>query len=629
MSTESTAQIPQGTSREQAKPSRPRTLIARYDQYFDLRTFSVTLRKTSKTEQAKKINGKDPVLVIRRIINHKGQYQRTDVDIRSLRLRDVFVEMNKDVLGFRLTGDPATTNPQLFFHCRHGLLERLTAEQAKETPDEALMTDLNAAIDFANEHHHQTLSEVEGLLQHQEITFEHLWTIFPPNIHVYHRLKFTEQDAIMYARSFSYEIRVIDDVDVNFGVVLCDFITHDGNVFGFARRRVDIKEFLGSLAIQDLDIYPLQYHSRKDELRGSAVQRGEKFARINKSLSYNEVAGASVIDVVQEDEAKPAKIYSYGRLVVDPVTFRRFNPDTTYNIDVYKAINPDNMTKDEHMICSPFVLGFCLGTKLWGGFALDRIHDIDWSDEPFSSLVLSSRQKMLIHALVKQHAEGTKLFDDVVRGKGKGLIGLLTGNPGCGKTLTAEAVAEVTRRPLYVVSTGELGTSPEQVDKQLQKILELAQIWNAVVLLDEAEVFLQARSGDDIARNALVSIFLRQLEYYQGILILTTNMAAQFDPAMESRIHFCVHYPDLDHNSRRQIWEMFLKKSAPNATQVIINDEALDRLSHIPLNGRQIKNVVSSAQSIAVQSGESLSPKHIDTVLEVLNDWKKARGDSA
>ena len=167
---------------------------------------------------------------------------------------------------------------------------------------------------------------------------------------------------------------------------------------------------------------------------------------------------------------------------------------------------------------------------------MDRMKDIVWSDEAFTSLVLNPRQKTLIYSLIKQHTRRSEKFDDFIKGKGKGLIGLLTGRPGCGKTLTAEAAAEVTRRPLYVVSAGELGTSPEDVDKRLSKILELSKMWNAVLLIDEAEIFLQERSSMDIVRNALVSIFLRQLEYYQGILILTTNLAAQCDPALESTL---------------------------------------------------------------------------------------------
>jgi SpoVK/Ycf46/Vps4 family AAA+-type ATPase len=165
---------------------------------------------------------------------------------------------------------------------------------------------------------------------------------------------------------------------------------------------------------------------------------------------------------------------------------------------------------------------------------MDRLQDIIWSDEAFRVLVLGPKQKKLIYSLVKQHVAHSQQFDDVVRGKGKGIIGLLSGGPGTGKTLTAEAVAEITRRPLYVVTAGELGIEPSDLDQRLARILELAQMWDAVLLLDEAEVFLQKRSATDVKRNALVSIFLRQLEYYQGILILTTNMIDQCDAAFES-----------------------------------------------------------------------------------------------
>ena len=165
---------------------------------------------------------------------------------------------------------------------------------------------------------------------------------------------------------------------------------------------------------------------------------------------------------------------------------------------------------------------------------MDRLKDIVWSDEAFHSLVLAPKQKKLIHSLVKQHVTRSKRIDDVIQGKGKGIIGLLSGSPGTGKTLTAEAVAEITRRPLYVVTAGELGTEPSDLDQRLARILELAHMWDAVLLLDEAEVFLQRRSPTDVKRNALVSIFLRQLEYYQGILVLTTNLIEQCDPAFES-----------------------------------------------------------------------------------------------
>ena len=237
--------------------------------------------------------------------------------------------------------------------------------------------------------------------------------------------------------------------------------------------------------------------------------------------------------------------------MIDPTTFRVHQPDCIYNPDVHTSLEAgQSLTEDEFTICNPVVLGLCFGTKTWGqykashlvitskifpgGFAIDRLQDIVWNNNAFESLILSSKQKTLIYSLVNQHTQRAGHFDDIIVGKGQGIIGLLSGRPGCGKTLTAEAVAEITHRLLYTIGAGELGVSAGEVEIKLIPILELARTWNAVLLLDEADVFLQCRDHVDLSRNAVISVFLRQLEYFQGILILTTNRIAEFDPAFES-----------------------------------------------------------------------------------------------
>lgn len=89
---------------------------------------------------------------------------------------------------------------------------------------------------------------------------------------------------------------------------------------------------------------------------------------------------------------------------------------------------------------------------------------------------------------------------------------LLSGGPGIGKTLTAESVAEHMKVPLYMMSAGDLGVETYEVEDALSKILEMVAQWNAVLLLDECDVFLEARSAHDLERNKVVSIFLRTLE---------------------------------------------------------------------------------------------------------------------
>lgn len=143
--------------------------------------------------------------------------------------------------------------------------------------------------------------------------------------------------------------------------------------------------------------------------------------------------------------------------------------------------------------------------------------------------------KTLIFDLIKAHATDSSSFDDFVRGKGKGLVGLLFGPPGLGKTLTAEAIAEAARLPLYSVSSGSLGYTVKDISAKLTEVMELSSRWKAVLLLDEADVFLAARNDSDLERNAIVSIFLRELEYYPGIMLLTTNRAKTIDPAFRSK----------------------------------------------------------------------------------------------
>ena len=73
----------------------------------------------------------------------------------------------------------------------------------------------------------------------------------------------------------------------------------------------------------------------------------------------------------------------------------------------------------------------------------------------------------------------TKMSTDVIEGKGNGLIILLHGGPGTGKTLTAEGVAELAEKPLYRVTCGDIGTDPENVEQYLESVLYIGNTWEA------------------------------------------------------------------------------------------------------------------------------------------------------
>ena len=201
---------------------------------------------------------------------------------------------------------------------------------------------------------------------------------------------------------------------------------------------------------------------------------------------------------------------------------------------------------------------------------VDRISEIEWNKQAFESLVVNEKTKELVQALITNQLAAEK-STDLITGKGNGLTILLHGGPGTGKTFTAEGVAEIAEKPLYRVTRGDVGTKPEEVEKYLESALNLGKIWDCgepfpllssffrippctqrssaktrkVVLLDEADVFLEERGLADLQRNALVSVFLRVLEYNVGILILTSTRVGTFDEAFKSRIQLTLRYKNL------------------------------------------------------------------------------------
>lgn len=110
------------------------------------------------------------------------------------------------------------------------------------------------------------------------------------------------------------------------------------------------------------------------------------------------------------------------------------------------------------------------------------------------------------------------------------------------------------------------------------------------------------------------AVFLRQLEYYRGVMFLTSNRVTDFDAAFESRIHLTIPYPPLDVPSRLHIWKTFVEIGGWTNG---LNEADLDALSKIELNGRQIKNIVKTARLLSQQDRTPLSMEHVNLVLKV------------
>lgn len=274
---------------------------------------------------------------------------------------------------------------------------------------------------------------------------------------------------------------------------------------------------------------------------------------------------------------------------------------------------------------------------------VDLVEDVIWNKKAFTHLVIEEDTKDIIRALITSNLE-TQQGTDLIQGKGNGLIILLHGGPGTGKTFTAESVAEMAERPLFRVTCGDIGTKPEDVEKYLESVLHLGKIWGCVVLLDEADVFLEQRTLTDLERNALVSVFLRVIEYYEGILILTSNRVGTFDEAFKSRIQLSLHYEPLSKSQRRKIWENFLNrlKTTENdnakVETIIERKRKLEETSEIDfeeierhlgelaaeeMNGRQIRNAITTARQLAKFKQKHMKFKHLDHVMKISRKFDK------
>jgi len=244
-------------------------------------------------------------------------------------------------------------------------------------------------------------------------------------------------------------------------------------------------------------VFPLKYNAR---IKTRLLDRGKQFwqCRTRKFVAY-----------------KPKK-YGFqakstnSRYMIDTATFNELHPSQSLQQD---ELGSDAMERDNPpdetflLLLPPRIHGYGLDDKKWMTLTIEDIREIEWNEDAFDRrLVLSFNKKELIKALITVHiGNSNNRSSDIIEGKGNGLIILLHGGPGTGKTLTAETIAEHVKKPLYRVTCGDIGTDPEGVEKYLESVLctyrrcccktkahlylDIGTIWGCVVLLDEAEYF--------------------------------------------------------------------------------------------------------------------------------------------
>ncbi|KAF1931068.1 P-loop containing nucleoside triphosphate hydrolase protein [Didymella exigua CBS 183.55] len=526
--------------------------------------------------------------------------------------------------------------------------EQRTTKQHAELLQGILVKEFKGLIDTS-----------QDMMSKGVMNFDLLWTLYQPGATI-----FSRQDGQETAMTLNTTRYGLDSKGVPCFWITGKYVDWDGTKFGTQKLNICIFVFTGTRAIGSLKAYPLDYHHDAKALRERLITRGAKAEGLAGSnyRAYHGVAWR------MGQFGTKDKYNVKGRIVIDTYGWNRFNPgsavyimpltqkeaiteDSSSEMDEHdedgeevdedeeneeeddydeddggmpidgrfadeddESTQPAPLTTDQRLICTPVLRGYSLKNKSWLNFFVNCVEDIEWQKDAFDRLVLPKNQKELILGFTESQRKNRDTFDDVIEGKGRGMIILLCGPPGVGKTLTSEAVAEEMKVPLYLMSAGDLGFDPRLVETKLQDILEMCSRWNAVLLLDEADVFLEQRSLHELERNKLVSIFLRVLEYYEGTMFLTTNRVETFDPAFQSRIHISLDYQELSIDSRKTVWDNFLNNSTQEHT---ITAPQLSELARMNMNGRQIKNILKIARLLASRKEEKLAYEHVLTTLDV------------
>jgi hypothetical protein len=243
---------------------------------------------------------------------------------------------------------------------------------------------------------------------------------------------------------------------------------------------------------------------------------------------------------------------------------------------------------------------------------VDKLQPYRYQPELKQKLILPPEQTDLIDILT---AEMEVLMDDIVEGKSGGTTVLCAGPAGVGKTLTAEVYSEIIQRPLYRVHSGQLGLNVAEMEKALKDTLIRAQRWGAVMLIDEADVYIRRRN-DDLSSNAVVGVFLRVLEYFNGLLFLTTNRIDDIDEAIISRCIALIRYYPPQRADRVKIWQVMTEQfNLPVAPELI--EELADAFPDA--TGREIKGLTKLAAKFCQQ-------KRVAATLDVFKRCSVFRG---
>jgi hypothetical protein len=239
------------------------------------------------------------------------------------------------------------------------------------------------------------------------------------------------------------------------------------------------------------------------------------------------------------------------------------------------------------------------------------LKEYEYDDGIINNMIVTDRLKNYLNKIIG----GQNVFTDIVKGKSGGMIILASGIAGVGKTLTAEVYSEKMHLPLYSIQASQLGITVEKIEEKLVKALKRAERWGAVLLIDECDTYLRKRAND-LEQNAIVGIWLRLLEYFNGIMFLTTNIHDQIDDAILSR---CSSHIKYEAPNKKELCDIIKVHCRVQGIDISPSD-AKTISENYKMTGRDVRNMLKNIKKcFAVTKGKIvLKPEMIDQLKDFI-----------
>ncbi len=259
---------------------------------------------------------------------------------------------------------------------------------------------------------------------------------------------------------------------------------------------------------------------------------------------------------------------------------------------------------------------------------LNRYADREIADLRLTDLILPDDIRDQVKEIIEAVAAQQIVFREWGFGrkfnKGRGLAALFDGEPGTGKTLSAEVIAAELGMTLFRVNVANVVSKYiGETEKNLTAVFAEARSAQSVLLFDEADSLfskrVEVKGSNDRFANMEINVLLQLIERYDGLVILTTNLKTSIDPAFERRLSFKINFPFPDADIRASIWEHLFPPEAPRAA-----DLDFDELGRcFELSGGSIKNAVLRA---AYRAAATQRPIGMDLVEDAAKRECQAAG---